>query len=402
MKKSIVNNIRFMSAVIMFLGIITMFFACGSGGGGGGGSSSGVSGSGTLFITDDLSVDFRQVIATIYKVEFVRSSDGTRIPVFDDALGISYDLSELSSVMARLPNASIPAGNYSGVYVTVGSELILVDKTGMRINPNPNFAQNAYTVCSAGQCTIEVAGTISVADNQRVVLDFDLKQFTYDPASNLVTAKVVLDADGSQHSRYNELKDDDYDLKGIVESINAGSFTLRVIKAEHFLPDTNIVTVTVNGSTVYTCDDDDHKTSCLVSSLGDLQAGMKLEVHGTWDGALFAAYKVEVDEDDDIGSTSCTLPDRSISAYTGLTVQPEIEGHISYSLNTPEYSITVSGMTILITKETRIKNETGSSEQRICADQIPLNAREIEVEYYNARDTSGSPVKVACKLEFES
>ena len=69
------------------------------------------------------------------------------------------------------------------------------------------------TSCSEDKCAIEIMGATNVLNNQNVILDFDLKQFTFDTDTNTVTAKVVLDADGSHHKDYAEMKDDDYELK---------------------------------------------------------------------------------------------------------------------------------------------------------------------------------------------
>lgn len=85
---------------------------------------------------------------------------------------------------------------------------MLVDNMGKQMNPK--FDQtNPWTSCSAGQCVIRVPGAANVVNNQHVVLDFDLKQFKYDPATNIVTAKIVLDADGSEHKDYREENDAD-------------------------------------------------------------------------------------------------------------------------------------------------------------------------------------------------
>ncbi len=350
------------------------------------------------------TTDYDQVIVTIYKVEFVNAADSSAVTVFDDPQGLTYDLSELSGVLDKL--GTLPEGSYSSVLVTVGKELILVDKLGVQVFPDnpPVFAENAGTACSAdGTCVIEISGAANVVSTERVVLDFDLKQFVYDPVANTVTAKVVLDADGSDYENYQEIKDDDYELKGIIQSIATGGFDLTVLKAEGFIPDSNLITVSAGATVLFTCDDDDERAVCSISGISDLLVGMKVEIDGTWNGTEFVATKVEVDGDDDIVAAVCVLPDRSVTEFTGLTVQPDLEG--IYTFDSGDYSITVSttvsDVTVLITQETRIEYETEETDRIICADQIPVSSGNIEVEYYKALDSSGSTVNVAYKIDFE-
>jgi len=299
-------------SILLLIGIVLFIYACGSGSGGGGGSSADAGGSGTLHITDDMSIDYQQVIVTIYKAEFEKT-DGSAVTVFEDSLGITYDLSSLYRVITKLPNSSVPAGGYSKVNITVGKEMVLVDNTGSAMSPNPVFSDNSSTLCGAEQCVLTVPGVLNVVDKQRVLLDFDLKQFVYDPATNSVTAKIVLDSDCSGHSEYNEMKEDDYEVKGIIKSINSSGFEMMIIKAEHFRPDSNIVNVVTDAGTVIGCDDDDgddrdgedddHSSmSCTTQSLDSLKIGMKVEVYGDWNNSEYKASRVEVDEDDDIKS----------------------------------------------------------------------------------------------------
>ncbi len=367
---------------------------------GGGTSSSSGSHTASLFVTDDLSTNYQQVLVTIYKVEFEKSSDGSTITAFDDPQGVTYDLRELSGVMAMLTGSSLEPGSYNRVLITVGRDIVLVDNTGTQITPNPQFEENTWTVCSGGQCTVEVPGAVNVIAGGSVILDFDLKQFTYDSVTNTVSAKVVVDADGSKHSKYVKMKDDDYQLKGIIQSTGADSFDLSVVVAKHFSPPSSVITVQVDASTRYECDDDDDTLQCGVSSLTDLQVGMKVEVHGTWDGSVFIASRVEVDEDNDIATIACTEPVRSITDYTNLIVQPEIEAP-SYTFEQADSSITVNGMKILLTIETSIKLETGGSDQIVCVDSIPQSANRIEVKYYTGLDLAQNPVNIAYKVEFK-
>lgn len=387
MKHLSAERIRLVVLVTFLLAVTGLLYSCGGG--------ETTTRTASLYITDDVTDAYDQVIVTVYKVEFVDATDNSTVTAFESAEGLTYDLSELSGVLERI--GTLPEGTYSDVRVTVGEELILVDSSGEVIKPT--FSENAWTACSNGTCVIDVPGASNVVGTGRVVLDFDLKQFVYDPATNTVTAKVVLDADGSDYDNYLEIKEDDYELKGIVKTIATGGFDLTVLKAD-FIPESNVVTVLAGDTVLFTCDDDDERAACGISSIADLQVGMKVEVDGTWNGTEFVATRVEIDGDDDIAAAVCDLPDRSVTEFTGLTVQPHVEA-AAYTFDPDAYSITVSGVTVLITKETRIEYEAGGTDQIICADQIPASTGNVEVEYYQAVDASDNTVYVSYKIELE-
>jgi len=403
MKTKSRSGIRVAGAALLLMAVAALFYACGSGGGSGGGSGISSATSAGVYITDDMNKNFQQVIITVYKVEFERAQDKTLVPAFEDTLGVSYEIHDLHGFLEKL--GMLPAGSYSKVLITVGEQLIITDSTGTQITPNPSFEQNAWTSCSQGRCVIEVPGAANVVAQQKVILDFDLKQFNYDPITNTVRAKIVLDADGSGHNGYQEKKSDDYELKGVVQLVGTASFALSLIKAEHFTPPGNIVTVTIDMNTKFDCDDDDKKLSCAISGINDIQPGMTVEVKGMWDSGAseFKADKVEVDEDDDIAVSACTVPARSISDFSNLISQQKIKqkGGAVYTIDSTNYSLDVAGKTILITKETVIEDETSGKETIICADAMPPSAAEISVKYYSANDQNMQGVYIAQKISFE-
>ena len=407
------------TAAILFLpllaGISVLLYACGSGGGGGGTGSSGP-GAGILYITDAPVDTYQQVILTIYSVEFGKQ-DGTSVSIFNDAIGTTYDVSTLNGILAKLPGASIPSGVYSRVLITVGKEAVLVDSLGNPVTQqntvtllmeNPAIAANAWTTCVADKCTIEIAKSVTVVNNQSVVLDFDLKNFDYDALTHTLTAKVTLQEDCSAFKTYFVVKEDDYELKGVIKSKGANSFDISVIKAEHFNPGSSTVTVTKSNSTIFTCDDDVSKAMCGIKVYDHLQTGMIVKIHGVWNGQTMAASLVEVDNDNDLvkGATSCSSgcadTGRSANDYSGLTLKPETESN-AYVFTPADYSITVNGKKVLITLETvvKVENEQQDTESVICAEDIPGNATKIEVDYSSGKDMDGNTVNLARKIEFK-
>ncbi len=391
--------------LVVLLSVVSLLlYACGGGGGGSSSSLSSGTSAASLYITDDLSINYKQVLVTIYKIELEQASDQSLVTVFEDPAGVTYDLTELRGVLEKI--GTISPGTYTRLIITVGQQVILVEKnTGNQITAD--LAENAWTSCSNGQCTYEIVGAINVIQNKKVIVDFDLKQFNYDPTSNTVSAKIVIDADGSKHSGYYELKSDRYELKGIITSIDSanGTFEIQIIKAKHFIPTEPTIVVATTSSTVFKCDDDDDYYNCNVSSFNDLTVGMKVEIHGSYNSTTgyFDATKVEVDGDDDIYYSSCSEPSRSILDYTNLSYKSEVEvkGSDPYTYNPDDYSITVFGTNFLITKETVLKDETSKPERVICVDSLPITATKIEVKYVQAKDADGNSVNIATKVEFK-
>jgi hypothetical protein len=353
--------------------------------------------SGSLFITDNLSDTFLQVVVTVYKVEFVETA-GTVRTVFTSDPGVTYDLRHLSGVLSPL-STGLPAGSYKEVRITVGEIATLIDNTGPP--KNPTFAQSESTTCSAGRCIISVTGTFNVVANMPVVLDFDLKQFTFDSVTNTVTAKVVVDPDGSRHDTYVEEQVDGPGAKGMVLTLRPpDGFDLTLFRAVGFTPLPNSqLQVKVNSDTKYICDAHDNLPQCHFASFDDVTGGLTVKVKGTWDGTIFTAAEVAVSAHDDIDFSrlDCTTPARSNADFTSLVRKDPVAAD-SYTFNKIDSSITVGDKVILITKETFIKLFADSAEQIICADEIPAAAGKVRVGFYEAKDASDKTVFIASKI----
>ena len=369
MKRSLFFRISRIGLSAVVIGLFLLFNSCGGGGGssapgGGGGSQS----SPGLFITDHFNDDFRQVLVTIYKVEFVESGGAVQT-VFVDEKGAAYDLRHLSGVLSPLA-AGVPAGSYSAVRITVADRLILVDNSGTSFNPT--FAQTPSTTCGVGRCVIAIDRPFTVSADHPVVLDFDLKQFTFDQAANTVTASVVLDEDGSGHGGYAEERDDNFELKGVVQTLRADGFDLAVFHAKSFTPPDYTAAVTVNAETAYGCDPDDPLPQCGIASLAEIKTGMVVKMNGLWSNGAFTATEVKVDADGDVNTArlACAVPDRSHAAFQPTGTMGSIVSD-SYTFNPADFSITVGEKTILIVKETFIRLRTADTDQVICADAIP-------------------------------
>ncbi|MDC4203314.1 MAG: DUF4382 domain-containing protein [Candidatus Manganitrophus sp.] len=396
---------------IFLIGVFFLFSACGGGGGGSDGGAGAGPGPGNgpvpggnpparaaLFITDNLSDAFRQVLVTIYQVEFVEVGGGTQT-AFSDDQGVTYDLRRLSGVLSPLSEGGVPAGRYSAVRITVAEGLILVDPAGQSFQPN--FAQKDTTTCSAGRCVMTIAGEFEVAAENQVVLDFDLTQFTFDQQANTVTAEVVVDPDGSDHENYAEEEEGDFELKGVVQEVRLNGFDLAIFQARSFTPPNYTVSVTVDAATLYGCDGDDGLTECAIASLDDITTGRVVELEGSWNGEAFTATEVKVDADGDINTDrlDCsTVPTRSHADFmpTGWS-SLSAEG---YTFDPETFSITVGEKTILIVRETFIRLRTEEADQVICAEAIPAGPGKVSIQFNEATDRQGNAVSVASQILF--
>ena len=138
----------------------------------------------SAMITDDLSTAYDEVWVTVIQVTAV-SGDGGEYVLFDAPDGAVFNLRELADVATLLDTADLPAGHYPQLRVTLGGDLTLVD-------PRGQVLQARFTP-GGGPKVLTVAADLSVRDGQPAsfALDFDLKQFNYNPATGLATATIV-------------------------------------------------------------------------------------------------------------------------------------------------------------------------------------------------------------------
>ncbi len=391
------------------IGIFFLVSSCGGGGGSDGGAGAGpdpgpVPGPGTapsraaLFITDNLSDAFRQVLVTIYQVAFVEIGGGAQT-AFSDEQGVTYDLRRLSGVLSPLSGGAVPAGRYSAVRITVAEGLILVDPAGQSFQPN--FAQNDTTTCNAGRCVITISGEFNVAAENPVILDFDLTQFTFNQAADTVSAVVVIDPDGSDHADYAEEEEGDFELKGLVQEVRSNEFDLAIFQARSFTPPDFTVTVTVDSATLYGCDEDDGLAECAIASLTDLTFGQVVELEGSWNGEAFTATEVAVDADGDIDTDRLDCTDALTRSHADFmpTGWSSVSAE-SYTFDPEAFTLTVGEKTILIVKETFIRVRTEEADQVICAEAIPAGPGKVSVQYNEATDRNRNAVSVASQILF--
>jgi hypothetical protein len=160
----------FVAALALALGA-----GCGSGGSG---SSQAVGGGRApldVYVTDSFSDQYKQVIATLYKIEL--TTDGTTYQtVFSDTAGHTVDLASLASTAELLASVTVPAGTYTRARITFGDHVTLVSNAGVStsVAVDPTAGTDAN-----GQVAVVVRTPARVAANQTntVFVDFALAEF---------------------------------------------------------------------------------------------------------------------------------------------------------------------------------------------------------------------------------
>ncbi len=166
---------RFAQALVLPLSAAALatLVACG---GGGGSTASDTSSSVQVatYITDAISDDYAQVWVGVLKITAVDSA-GAEVTLFSSDTPVIHNLSSLDSVGQLMSAATIPAGTYRAVKVTLADEVSLVSR------PDSNgdtTTTAAYFTGNGSTKVIRVDVTYNAAAENALVLDFDLQRFT--------------------------------------------------------------------------------------------------------------------------------------------------------------------------------------------------------------------------------
>ena len=264
-------------ALCALLGGISLV-GCGTGSGTGSSIVSGTSRA-SLLITDSPREDYGHVWATIYHVELTVQS-GSPVVVYDNSTGVMIDLKTLRDATGQrfsfLGGATIPAGTYTGISVTIGSTLQLV-KNGVATG-TPLTVDSSIPQDSLGHPTLSITyatpKTIATATSALVV-DFDLASFT---VSGTTIKPVIKDGALVGITDRNRHNDGDYD--GTVSGLTGTAPTLTFVLTGKNGSATNVMTT----------------ASTSLTGAGTLANGSVVEVNGALDTTtqVLVATQVEV------------------------------------------------------------------------------------------------------------
>jgi hypothetical protein len=148
-------------------------------------ASASAEGTVSILITDNLTDQYTKVWVRVLSVSLL-AADGTEVSVFDSAEGQLYNLRELASVAELLTSADVPVGAYRGVSITVANDAQLVDTSDQTIDAKFSLDATSKTF------RIPAKLDVKADDASALAIDFDLAKFTFDPATGLLRAKIVV------------------------------------------------------------------------------------------------------------------------------------------------------------------------------------------------------------------
>ena len=324
------RNLLVLAGIAAVVLTSVIWISCG-GGGGGGGSSSGSSSTGdvALYITDDMSEDYKQVTVTVDSVRLVHTGTGNSCDVMTTP--VTLDLTDLSSMIQLLDVTACPTANYNRIHIEFSEEVVVTDTGDITTNckftsykdegNKPNVIQ-----CSGGSCSIDINGAVNVLANQNndLALDFDLKEFEvedFDSPDCSVTMKVsplhADDIDDKEGEGY------EHGICGEVSNLDtaAKSFTLTGDSGTFSVSYTNVVTAGIDNVLALSVEDNlkvTVKTATINLDTNDVDAS-----------AVYVRVEGVISDLDDIARTfTLTYPTENIIGVNYNSAH-EVEGTLT-------------------------------------------------------------------------
>ncbi len=209
----------------LFIGILALV-AVGCGGGGGGATSIGGGGTATLsvYASDSLNTDYRQVWVKLHRI-----SVGDRT-VFSSIPGKVLDLKSLRDAggarFAFLDDSTLPAGRHDDVKVELDKELTLVP-VGSTTGQVRQFSDAYDLVGTPGRSQLKIAGPNTLAvGRQALVVDFDLANWNLDATGRVVALVKRGDDRGIDDRGRHEHEDYGGSVSGLSGTAPNQTFTL--------------------------------------------------------------------------------------------------------------------------------------------------------------------------------
>jgi hypothetical protein len=245
------NKVFYFIGVLVLVAASVIWISCGGGSGGSGSSSTG---SVALYATDDMSVDYKQVTATVNKVSLVQTGTGDTCDLLTTP--VTLDITDLSSMVQLLDVAACPAVDYNRIHIEFSEQSLLTDTGDVTATcnftsykdkgNNPNVLQ-----CDAGNCSLDINGAVNVFANQRskLALDFNLKKFDvqgFNTPGCSVTMKVSpLNSAGIKGKHYDGYEEG---ISGNVSNldISAKSFTLSAKSGDFTVFYSSVITAGID------------------------------------------------------------------------------------------------------------------------------------------------------------
>jgi hypothetical protein len=163
------------AAFAVVCAIAGLFYSCS---GGSGGASSGKV---ALYLTDGIA-DYKQVTATVSKVQLLHTGSGAACEVLTGP--VSVNIANLAGVMQLVNVADCPAVPYNRIHIEFLKSVELTDGLGSSSTCaftsylDDHSRPNVLT-CGADTCALDINGAVNVLARRHnsLALDFDLKNF---------------------------------------------------------------------------------------------------------------------------------------------------------------------------------------------------------------------------------
>lgn len=174
----------------IFMGIIA--YNCG---GGGGGTTSTLSAL-DLYITDaqaDVN-PLSSLEVTLYSIDLCRDTAcNDTVNVFSSNTGVTINLTNLEGVLHYIATAQVPQEQFEAMKIEVAqSGTVVYD--GITGSFSLKSGENVSCDDTTQRCSIVVTGAVNPAVNNKLLVDFDLKNFQLDcdvdQANNTVSCTV--------------------------------------------------------------------------------------------------------------------------------------------------------------------------------------------------------------------
>jgi len=178
-KKALLASALFLSSIVAY--------NCGGGGGGGTTASTTPTTSLSLYITDapvDPASEISLLETTVYEVYLCPTLDSNAgcvdpVQVFSDPNGVTVDLTNLEDVLHFIDTSQVPEGTYQGLMVVISQtgNIVYKDVPGT-YTITPSTTDQTRVECTGDKCSVVVAGAIQPALQNKIAVDFSLKQFS--------------------------------------------------------------------------------------------------------------------------------------------------------------------------------------------------------------------------------
>jgi hypothetical protein len=142
-----------------------------------------------MYVSDDMSTGYTQVLATINKIDLLNTGSGAFCNVFTGPQ--TFDITNLAGVLQLVSVGSCTAVPYNRIHIEFAKSVTLTDLAANRSVCNfTSYMDNSnhpnILSCGTDTCTLDINGAVNVFANQqnKLALDFDLKNFVVDKISD--------------------------------------------------------------------------------------------------------------------------------------------------------------------------------------------------------------------------